>query len=177
GVSPITGAPTTTAGAPIVDANGNPVPGFFEPLTNGAVTGTNEQGFTTAQSQIFHNDFPDYLVGVSVQIPIRNRSAQATNQRSILQMRQIEAQMQQLKNTAVVDVRNTFIALEQGRVQVATASEARKLQQQTFDAEQKKYQLGASTVYQVILTQRDLVNAQGQELRALANLLEFKAQY
>ncbi len=51
------------------------------------------------------------------------------------------------------------------------------MQQQTFDAEQKKYQLGASTTYQVILTQRDLINAQGQELRALANLLEAKAGY
>ena len=177
GVSPITGTPTRVAGAQIVDANGNPIAGFFEPAAATLVTGKTEQGFTTAQNQIFHNQFPDYLVGVNVQIPIRNRAAQSTNQRSILQLRQIEAQMQQLKNAAVVDVRNTYIALEQGRVQVATASEARKLQQQTFDAEQKKYQLGASTVYNVILTQRDLVNAQGQELRALANLLEFKAQY
>jgi len=177
GVSPITGAPVTAAGAQIVDANGNPVAGFFEPAITTAVTGKNEQGFTTAQSQIFHNMFPDYLVGVNVQIPFRNRSAQATNQRSILDLRQFEAQMQQLKNAAVVDVRNTYIALQQGRVQVATASEERKLQQQTFDAEQKKYQLGASTVYNVILTQRDLVNAQGAELRALANLLEAKAQY
>src|SRR6202030_4327422 len=141
------------------------------------VTGRNQQGFTTAQSQIFHNTFPDYLVGVNVQIPFRNRAAQATNQRSILDLRQFEAQLQQLKNAAVVDVRNTYIALQQGRVQVASASEQRKLQQQTFDAEQKKYQLGASTVYQVILTQRDLVTAQGAELRALANLLEAKANY
>jgi outer membrane protein len=138
---------------------------------------TTEQGFTTSQNQIFHNTFPDYLVGVNVQIPFRNRAAQATNQHSLLTLRQIEAQMQQLKNAAVVDVRNTYIALQQDRVQVATASEARKLQQETFDAEQKKYQLGASTVYQVILTQRDLVTAQGAELRALANLLEAKAQY
>ena len=136
-----------------------------------------DQGFTTAQSQIFHNTFPDYLVGVNLQIPFRNRAAQATNQRSILQLRQIEAQMQQLKNFAVVDVRTAYITLQQDRVQVATASEARKLQQETFDAEQKKYQLGASTVYNVILTQRDLVTAQGAELRALANLLEAKAQY
>jgi outer membrane protein TolC len=177
GVSPITGAPSTVAGAQIVDANGNPIAGFFEPAASTPVTGKNEQGFTTAQSQIFHNTFPDYLVALSVQIPFRNRAAQATNQRSILDLRQFEAQMQQLKNAAVVDVRNTFIALEQGRVQVATASEQRKLQQQTFDAEQKKYQLGASTVYNVILTQRDLVSAQGAELRALANLLEAKAQY
>jgi outer membrane protein len=177
GVSSIPGAPVTGAGAPIVDADGNPIPGFFEPLTSTPVTGRSEQGFTTSQSQIFHNKFPDYLVGVQVQIPIRNRAAQATNQRSLLTLRQIEAQMQQLKNAAVVDVRNTFIALQQDRTQVATASEARKLQQETFDAEQKKYQLGASTVYQVILTQRDLVSAQGAELRALANLLEAKAAY
>ena len=57
------------------------------------------------------------------------------------------------------------------------ASKARELQQQTFDAEQKKYQLGASTVYNVILTQRDLITAQGTELRALANLAEAKANY
>ena len=160
-----------------MDANGIPVPNSFEPLTSAAVVGRNQQGFTTAQSQIFHNTFPDYLVGINVQIPFRNRAAQSTNQRALLDLRQFQAQMQQLKNAAVVDVRNTYIALQQGRVQVATASEERKLQQQTFDAEQKKYQLGASTVYNVILTQRDLVNAQGAELRALANLLEAKAAY
>lgn len=147
------------------------------PGTAGGPPTITQQGFTTSQSQVFQNKFPDYIVGVTLQVPFRNRSAQATNQRTILQLRQIETQMQQLKNAAVVDVRNTYIALEQGRVQVATASEARKLQQQTFDAEQKKYQLGASTVYQVILTQRDLVSAQGAELRALANLLEAKAAY
>ena len=138
---------------------------------------TTEQGFTTSQSQIFHNTFPDYLVGVNVQIPFRNRAAQATNQHSLLTLRQIETQMQQLKNAAVVDVRNAYIALQQDRVQVTTAAEERKLFQETFDAEQKKYQLGASTVYTVILRQRDLVTAQGAELRSLANLLEAKAQY
>jgi outer membrane protein len=85
--------------------------------------------------------------------------------------------MQQIKNSAVLDVRNTSIALEQGRAQVQAASKARELQQQTFEAEQKKYQLGASTVYNVILTQRDLITAQGTELRALANLAEAKANY
>ena len=53
------------------------------------------------------------------------------------------------------------------RARVEAASKARELQQQTFDAEQKKYSLGASTVYLVIQTQRDLINAQGTELRAL----------
>jgi outer membrane protein len=178
GVSNIAAATQTTiAGAPIVDANGNPVPGEFEPITFSPITGRNQLGFTDAQSQIFHNKFPDYLVALTLNIPIRNRLAQSTSQRSILQLRQIQAQMQQLKNAAVVDVHNAYIALTQDRSQVEAASKARQLQQQTFEAEQKRYQLGASTVYNVILTQRDFVTAEGNELRALANLLEAKAQY
>jgi outer membrane protein TolC len=112
-----------------------------------------------------------------LQLPLRNRSAQADNQRSVLLQRQLEAQVQQIKNNALLDVRNTYIALQQNRARVEAAAKARELQQQTFDAEQKKYQLGASTVYLVIQTQRDLVTAQGTELRALADLVEAKANF
>jgi outer membrane protein len=167
----------TVAGAPVVDTNGNPIPGFFLPATQVTPGPTSQAGFGDAMSSAFHNNFPDYQVSLNVQIPIRNRSAQADNQRAILTQRYLEAQLQQMKNAALLDVRNTYIALTQDRAQVDAASKARELQQQTFDAEQKKYQLGASTVYLVIQTQRDLINAQGTELRALANLAEAKANY
>jgi outer membrane protein TolC len=134
-------------------------------------------GLSDSMSQVFHNRFPEYSVGVNLTLPLRNRSAQADSVHAQLTQRQLEAQMQQIKNSAVLDVRNTSIALEQGRAQVQAASKARELQQQTFDAEDKKYRLGASTVYNVILTQRDLITAQGTELRALANLAEAKANY
>ncbi|HXT74873.1 MAG TPA: TolC family protein [Candidatus Eisenbacteria bacterium] len=186
GNSIVPGATTTTAGTTIVGANGQPVTvldatgtpvEIFVPTSTTAVAGVSHQGFGDSQSQIFHNTFPSYTAGVTLQLPLRNRQAQATNQRAILQLRQIEAQMQQLKNAALLDVRNTYIALEQDRARVQAASKARELQQQTFDAEQKRYQLGASTVYNVILTQRDLISAQGAELRALADLVEAKANY
>jgi outer membrane protein len=175
----------TGAGLPIVDATGAPVTvattagnvPIFEPVTTAPVVGTRSAGFTTSNSQIFHNQFPDYNVSFNLEIPIRNRAAYADSQRALLLQRQLESQLQQLKNAAVLDVRNTYIALEQGRAQVQAATKSRELQQQTFDAEQKKYRLGASDVYNVILTQRDLVTAQGAELRALANLLEAKANY
>ncbi len=137
----------------------------------------NKDGFGTAQSQIFRSDFPVYSGQLTVSLPLRNRAAQADNIHAQLVERQFEAEVQQTKNNALLDVRNTTIAVEQGRAQVQAASKARELQQQTFDAEQKKYQLGASTVYNVILTQRDLITAQGTELRALANLAEAKANY
>jgi outer membrane protein TolC len=177
GNSSVTGAPTVIAGAPVVDATGTPVPGLFLPGTVPNVIGTAKQGFGTAQSQIFHNTFPLYAAQLTFSVPLRNRANQADSIHAQLVEREFEAQVQQIKNTAVLDVRNTTIALEQGRAQVQSASKARELQQQTFDAEQKKYQLGASTVYNVILTQRDLITAQGTELRALANLAEAKANY
>jgi outer membrane protein TolC len=174
-------------GAAVIGPNGQAVEGIdpatglpvsiFLPTQRTTVTGANTNGFGGALSQVFHNQFPDYNVQLTVTIPIRNRSAQADNQRAILTQRQLEAQLQLLKNTALLDVRNTYIALTQDRAQVDAASKARELQQQTFDAEQKKYQLGASTVYLVIQTQRDLISAQGTELRALANLEEAKANY
>jgi outer membrane protein len=160
----------------VLDANGVPIP-VFVPTATTTVTGVNKQGLSDSLSQVFHNRFPNYTVGLNVTLPLRNRSAQADSVHAQLTQRQLEAQMQQIKNSAVLDVRNTSIALEQGRAQVQAASKARELQQQTFEAEQKKYQLGASTVYNVILTQRDLITAQGTELRALANLAEAKANY
>jgi len=167
----------TIAGAPIVDATGTPNGAGFVPATQITPTGVVKGGFGDAMSSVFHNNFPDYNVQLSVTVPLRNRSAQADNQRAILTQRQLEAQMQQLKNSALLDVRNTYIALEQDRARVDAAAKARELQQQTFDAEQKKYQLGASTVYLVIQTQRDLISAQGTELRALTDLVEAKANY
>ncbi len=167
-----------TNGQPVtvLDSNGNPVT-IFEPTTTLTTTGTTSHGFTDSNSQVFHNQFPDYAVAMSITIPIRNRSLQADNQRAKLVQRQLETQIQQLKNAALLDVRNTYIALQQDRARVEAASKASELQRQTFEAEQKKYALGASTVYQVILTQRDFVAAQGTELRALADLVEAKANY
>ncbi len=177
GNSAISAVGPTIAGAQIVDANGVPIAGYFEPQGTTTVTGLNHAGFGNAQSEIFHNNFPIYSGSVTFSLPLRNRANQADSIHAQLIERQFEAQVQQIKNTALLDVRNTTIAVEQGRAQVQAASKARELQQQTFDAEQKKYQLGASTVYNVILTQRDLITAQGTELRALANLAEAKSNY
>src|ERR1700693_1881238 len=186
GNSALTGTPVVTAGAPIVDSNGTPViitgaggvqTPIFQSNSTAPVVGTSQQGLGTAQNQIFTNQFPGYYAALNLYLPLRNRSAQADNARAILTQRQLTTQLQQLKNAALLDVRNTYIALEQDRARVDAAIQARELQKQTFEAEQKKYTLGASTVYNVILTQRDYVTAQGVELRALADLNEAKANF
>src|SRR5215469_12726026 len=169
--------PHVVAGAPVVNEMGAAVNGLFVPSSEPNVIGTSQQGFGTAQSQIFHNFFPLYAGQLTVNLPLRNRANQADNIHAQLVERQIQAQAQQTKNSAVLDVRNATIALQQGRAQVQSASKARELQQQTFDAEQKKFHLGASPWYTAIPPRRDLIRAQGRDPRALANLAEAKASY
>jgi outer membrane protein TolC len=164
----------TVAGSSVVDATGNAVPNLFVPSTLRTVTGTTLSGLGDAFDQIFNSKFPTYSLQLSLSIPIRNRPAQADSARAILEQRQAEERLKQLENSIVVDVRNAEIALQQNRARVDAAQKARILQEQTLDAEQKKFQLGASTIFFVIQAQRDLAQAESVEVRALVDLLKAK---
>ena len=54
-------------------------------------------------------------------------------------------------NQAQVDVTNSVVALRQARARYEAAVQSRILQQQLLDAEEKKFNLGASTPYNVIV--------------------------
>ncbi len=123
-------------------------------------------GVSQSLSQTLHGRYPDYSFGLNLQMPIRNRSAQADAARALLEERQLRTALQQKKNQIGQDVRNADIALTQAKAQIEAASKAVILAQQTLDAEQKKFQLGESTVFFVIQAQRDLATAEGNEVKA-----------
>lgn len=161
--------------APLVDQNGNVVNVAGTPVFVGVPkvnTTIQKGGLPEALNTMINNNFPTYAFGINFTLPIRNRSAQADNARALLDERQIEVQYRSLQNSIVLNVRNAQIALQQDRAQVAAAEKAQTLAAQTLDAEQKKYQLGSSTSYNVVLRARDLTTAQGNLLRARVNLEE-----
>jgi outer membrane protein len=161
--------------SPLVDADGNEILIGGNPAYAGfpaTATAVNKGGLGGSLANVFHNDYPVYALGLNLTLPLRNRSAQADSARAHLDERQQQVQYRQTENTIVLNVRNAMIALQQDRAQVAAAEKARTLAQQTLDAEQKKYQLGSSTSYNVVLRSRDLTAAQGTALRAQANLAE-----
>ena len=95
--------------------------------------------------QLFNSTAPDKGAGISLNIPLRNRTAQANQIRSQLEYRQAQMRLQQVENEVRIEVRNAQFALQQNRASVAAAQAAVDLAQQSLDAEQKKYALGAST--------------------------------
>jgi outer membrane protein TolC len=117
-------------------------------------------------SQDFAAEYPEYASGVNVVIPIRNRSAQADNLRARLEQHQLEVSMQRLKQQVELEVRQAMVSLTQGKAQVEASNQALKLAGQAVDAERAKLDAGASTTYNVILRQRDLVAARQAQIAA-----------
>jgi len=127
--------------------------------------------------QIFRRDFPNYSAGLSLNIPLRNRQAQSDYTTTALELRQSELSLQKTQNQVRVDVQNAVIGLRQARARYESAVKARILQQQTLDADKKKYTLGASTVYQVVSDQQTLSASQSTEEQALANYSHAKISF
>lgn len=150
-------AATGLSGAKILRAPGFPV---------GPVIGVEPGGIPQSLSQTLHGNFPDYSFGVTLQVPIRNRAAQADAARALLEERQLRTQAQLTLNRIAQEVRNAEIALTQAKAQIDAARKAVVLAERTLDAEQKKFQLGESTVFLVIQAQRDLVAAEVRAVQA-----------
>jgi outer membrane protein TolC len=104
----------------------------------------------------FNNSAPDYYVGLSVNIPIRNRVAKSDQYRAELETRQSELQLQQLKKQIRIEVRNAQYTLEQNEARVVSARKGRDLAQKTFDITAKEQELGAGSNYQTLTARRDL---------------------
>jgi outer membrane protein TolC len=126
-------------------------------------------GYGNLLEQIARRNFPNYSAGLSLNIPLRNRQAQSDYMTNALQVRQSELALQKEINQVRVDVQNAVIGLRQARVRFESSVKARILQQQTLDADKKKYTLGAGTVYQVVTDQQTLSAAVSTEQQSLAN--------
>jgi outer membrane protein len=134
-------------------------------------------GLSTSLNQEFTGVYPEYNAAINLTIPIRNRAAQANNIIAALTARSDQANYQQIVNNAAIDVHNAQITLEQARIALAAASKTRDLDQQTLDAEQKKYQVGASTLFNIVSDQNTLAAAESAEVRARVNLVEGKVNF
>ncbi len=125
-------------------------------------------GFGGAFGSLFDSTAPDKGIGITLQIPIRNRSAQADQIRGQLEYQQAQMRLQQLQNSIRIDVRNSQYTLVQNRARVDAARKAVDLARESLDAEQKKYALGASTNTLVLQSQRDLTQAESNLVLAMA---------
>jgi outer membrane protein TolC len=131
--------------------------------------GTNPPiNYGTAFGNLFNSTSPDKGFGVNMTIPLRNRTAQADQTRSQMELRQSQMRLQQLYTQIRIQVINGQYALTNDRAQVAAAQASHDYQAQSLEAEQKKYKLGASTTANVLQQQRSLAASDNALISATA---------
>jgi outer membrane protein TolC len=146
------------------------------PATGQIVTTNLTGGLGRAYTNLWQSDFPDYGFGFQINIPLRNRSAQADVAAALLDRRMTDLRLRQMENVVRVEVTNAMIGMQQTRARIDAARKQRTLAEQSLDAEQKKFQLGASTNYLVIQAQRDLTSALSAEVQALGNYMKARVE-
>ena len=143
---------------------GNPEnPGF-----GCSTTPANPVGYGSTLNQLINSTAPDKGIGLQLNIPLRNRAAQAVQIRGELEYRQAQMALQQTENRVSIEVRQAQFAVEQNRASVASAQAAVDYAKQSLDAEQKKYQFGTSTTTAVLQTRSALAGAESTLMSAMA---------
>jgi len=127
-------------------------------------------------SQLFGRNTLSYSFAAQLTVPLRNRSAQEAYVQAGLNLRTQELGLQKETNTIRMDVKNALIAVKNARARYQSAATASAVAQQVLDAEQKKYELGASTSYAVVQHQTDLANARQSEVSAVSAYAQAKLQ-
>jgi outer membrane protein len=134
-------------------------------------------GYGNALEQLATVKYPTYQVGVQLTLPLRNRIAQADVARDEIQIRQTEIRLQQLRNQAQLEVEDALVAMRKARSSYEAALQTQALQQESLEAEQSKFEVGASTSFFIIQYESYLsqarstvVVAKGAYLKALAAL-------
>jgi outer membrane protein TolC len=128
-------------------------------------------------ANVFQNDYPNISYGVSLSVPIRNRTAQADAARALLEQRQLQMKLQDSKNQAVWEVSKAVSAVHQARGQLDATLHLATVARQVLDMQQQKFKLASATVEDVITAQRNLATAEGNVVKVRATYAKALIQY
>jgi outer membrane protein len=162
-------------GGPFTTRAIDPTTGLPVPNTNVIVN----SGYLDALRNVFGLDAPAFTVGVNFAYPIGKSAQEATVARSRLSLEQTQANLKSLQLQIATDVANAALTVQSSLESVQASAKARELAQERLNAMQSKFEVGMSTNFEVVQAQRDFLDSQNNELRALLNyrkaLVNFEA--
>lgn len=147
----------------------------LDPLAASTTTGSTlpeflQGGFGAGLSNLAEGRFPTAVVQLQMDLPLRNRTAQGNEAKAAIAGRQLETQRRQLEQAVESDVRNALQRVRSADQRLRSAGSAQRNAREQYDSERRRFESGLSTVFLVLQRQTALVTAQGQELRARADL-------
>jgi outer membrane protein len=143
----------------------------LEPGSSAGLAG----GYGSVLDQLFSRKYPTYGIGLQLNLPIRNRIAEADLARDEIQVKQYEIRTRELENEARLEIDDALIAMRRARASAQAATQARLLQEQSLEVEQAKFEVGASTSFFVIQYESLLAQARSTEVAAQSAYVKARA--
>jgi outer membrane protein TolC len=128
-------------------------------------------------TNIFDGDYPNFSYGLTLNLPIRNRTAQADAERALLEQRQLQTKLQDAKSQAVWNVSDALSAVEQARGQLASAQKLVKLARLVLEKRHQKSAVPSADVEDAITSQRNLTAAEARVVEARASYAKALIRY
>ena len=126
-------------------------------------------GLGDGLSQTFHFTYPAYGGTLSLTLPIKNHSAEANLADAAVSRRRDQYQQRLTTQNITLEVTNAVHALEQTKLSMEASKIALDLAQQTLHADERKYELGAETVFFVLDAQTQLAQAELNLIQSQVN--------
>jgi outer membrane protein len=133
-------------------------------LTTGQLI--SQGGVGSSFGQLFGFGFPGYGGTLTLNLPIKNRAAQAALGGALVARHRDLYSAQQVRELVGLDVSNSVHQLEEAKLTLAAGKTALDLAQKALVAEQRKYELGAETIFFVLDAQTRLADAELSLLQA-----------
>jgi outer membrane protein len=123
-------------------------------------------GFGDSLNQLFGFGFPSYGFGLTLNLPVKNRSGQAALGSALISRSRDLYTERQIKEQITYDVSNAVHQLEEAKINIAASKESVDLARKTMAAEQRKYELGTGQIFLVLEAQTELAAAEQGLLQA-----------
>ena len=154
-----------------------PAGNSFEDIFAGA-GGVIPGGYRDALQSVANADYPVWCVQLQMTYPLGHSADRAAYERARLELQQNRAQIRRIELRIASEVTNAALRIESIRERIDAATASRELAKEQLQAEESKFEMGLSTNFFVLLSQRDLATAQDAELRAILDyqraLIEFE---
>ena len=122
--------------------------------------------FLEALDQTFGFSQPTYGGGLTLTLPIKNYAAKSAYATAQVSKRRDLYTDRQLRQQIGLQVANAVHDLEQSKLSMEAAKIALNLAQKNLQAEQRKYELGAETLFVLLETQTELAQAEQSVIQA-----------
>lgn len=127
------------------------------------------QGYGDAFSQVTGFDYDNWALQVTFGMPLQNTTARARKAQAEVAVEQGGLQLRDLQDQALLEVRRAARQVETAAKSIELAKVSSTLARKNLEAEQKRYENGLSTSFQVLEIQEDLSIALSNEVNAVIN--------